>query len=273
MLVFAVKLPLFPFHSWLLNAHVEAPMGGSIILAAVLLKLGFFGLIRFPLGLFHEISVSMAPAVIFLALVGIFYSAVLSITEVDAKRLVALTSIAHMGMCVIGLFIFDAQGFYGAILLALGHAVISSALFFLVGIMYERFETRDINALGGLVHVMPLFSSAFFFFAVANAGFPCSLSFLGEFFIMIGTVKSIGFAPFIVIIVSSVLLLYSNLKMFINICFGTIADGKISNTVSDLTHLELVAVLTLVVYAGELLIFNNVYFSTLYADALTRYIY
>jgi len=184
VIVFAVKIPLFPFHSWLLNAHVEAPTGGSIVLAAVLLKLGLFGMIRLPLGLFLEQSITLRPAIIFIALCGVVYSAVLSLKETDAKRLIALTSIGHMGIGIIGLFSFTNFGFFGAIYLAVGHAVTATALFFLIGILYDRFHTRDITALGGLVSIMPLYSTALFFFLMANTGFPCSLSFLGEAFVI-----------------------------------------------------------------------------------------
>jgi NADH-quinone oxidoreductase subunit M len=146
-----------------------------------------------------------------------------------------------MNLAVMGIFVFDPRGFFGAIYLSIGHAIVSGALFFLIGILYDRFQTRDLSLFGGLVQVMPLFSTALFFFSFANAGFPWSLSFVGEFMVLMGIARQLSLVVFLVLIFTSVLLLYANIRLFMNICFGTMNNNLISNPVADLTHLELFA--------------------------------
>lgn len=151
---------------------MQAPTSGSIILAAIMLKLGTFGFIRYSFGLLAPICSELGPIVCVLALASIIFSSVSSITEVDAKKLIAQTSIAHMNLCVLGLFSFDIMGYSGCIYMLVGHAITATALFYLVGVAYDRFHTRDINAIGGLASTMPLYSVFMFFFTMANAGFP-----------------------------------------------------------------------------------------------------
>lgn len=184
-LMFATKIPMTPLHSWLLNAHVEAPTAGSIVLAAILLKLGIFGFIRYGVGLFYYVALDYSVVFVVLATVGFVYSSISAVSETDLKRIIALTSVAHMNLAVIGIFSFDLRGLYGAALLAVGHAVVSAALFFLIGMLYSRFHSRDIAYYGGLATVMPIFSSFLFIFAMANTGFPWSLSFLGELLVLV----------------------------------------------------------------------------------------
>jgi NADH-quinone oxidoreductase subunit M len=157
-----------------------------------MLKVGTFGFVRYLLGLLPELSIAAARPVSALAVASIFFAAICSITERDAKRLVALTSISHMGMVILALFMFGPHAFFGAVYLMVGHGVTSTALFYLIGILYDRFHTRDLSVLGGLVSVMPLYCSALFFFAMANAGFPWSLSFVGEFHIFVGLAQSLS---------------------------------------------------------------------------------
>lgn len=257
----------------MLVAHVDAPTSGSIILAAVMLKVGLYGIIRFVLGLFHSLAVYYAPAVLALALIGVFYSAVMSIGETDTKKLIALTSVSHMNFAVIGLFIFEQNGFYGAIYMMIGHAIVTSGLFYLVGLLYDRFHTRSIMALGGLAGVMPLFSSALFFFVFANAAFPCSLNFLAELFILTGVIHKMSLLAFFILVISFVALMYSNIKMFIHICFGSIGPNSIGAASYDFTHNELVVVMLLIANCIILMVFNHHYFFPLFADEMARYIY
>ena len=270
-IVFAVKIPLFPFHSWLLNAHVEASTGVSIILAAVLLKIGSFGVIRYLLGLFHLISAELAQHVCFLALFGVVYASFSAITEVDLKRLIAYTSVAHMNLAVIGLFMFDESAFYGSVITMLSHSIISTALFFIVGVLYSRTHVREIIVYGGMAQLMPILSSFLFFFAIANAGFPCSVSFFGELFLLIAIFKKFGLSFIILICVSSLLLLYANLRLFIYVSFGTINDNFISPAISDLGHIELAVSSILFLNAFLMFIKFDHYFYPLFFDYLARY--
>lgn len=151
---------------------MEAPTGGSIVLAAIMLKLGAFGMIRYLFGLLPQLSAAYSLHVCALAIASIIFSSLSSLVELDAKKLVAQTSISHMNYVILGLFALDARGFYGALFLIIGHGIISTGLFYLVGILYDRFHTRQLDSLGGLVHLMPLYSVALFFFVMANAGFP-----------------------------------------------------------------------------------------------------
>jgi len=272
-LVFAVKIPVFPFHSWLLNAHVEAPTGGSIILAAILLKFGIFGIIRYLLGLLGNISVEFSSVTIGVCLFSVFYAAACSITEMDIKRLVAYTSIAHMSLAVIGLFVFDPRGLNGAIITMLGHGVVSCALFFLIGILYVRFNTRNIIYFGGLVQLMPIFASFLFFFAVANAGFPCSIGFTGELLTMVAIFRKLGLPGILIISVSLVLLLFANLRLFMFICFGTVNENYIPVFITDLSHVELFCLLMFVLNAFIPFFYFDHFFSPLFNDALARYVY
>lgn len=272
-LMFATKIPMFPFHSWLLNAHVEAPTGGSIILAAILLKLGIFGMVRYLFQFFNEISIQASPVVISLALIGIFYSSVCAVTELDSKRLIAHTSIAHMNLSVLGLFIFDERGLMGAIYLSIGHVVTSAALFFLIGTLYDRFHTRNLLVFGGLVQIMPIFSVFLFFFVMANSGFPWTLSFVGEFLVLAGAARKLSLLVYLILIISSVCLLYANLRLFMFICFGTINKNLIHNSVSDLTFLE-VYCLILLTLNGFILMWNSsLFFAALFSDNLVRIIF
>ncbi len=185
-IAFAIKVPLFPFHTWLPDAHTEAPTAGSVILAGVLLKMGTYGLLRFNFALFPEASRYFAPFVITLAVIGIIYGALVAMVQPDVKRLVAYSSVSHMGFVVLGLFSFTEQGMQGALYQMLNHGVSTGALFLLVGMIYDRRHTRMIEDFGGLNKPMPLFATLFVFASLSSVGLPILNGFVGEFLIMLG---------------------------------------------------------------------------------------
>ena len=185
-LAFSIKVPLFPFHTWLPDAHTEAPTAGSVILAAVLLKMGTYGLMRFNLVLFPEASKEWAWVFIVLAIIGIIYGALVAMVQPDVKRLVAYSSVAHMGFVILGIFSFTEMGLQGALYQMLAHGVSTGALFLLVGFIYERRHTRAITEFGGLANVMPIYATIFVITTMASIGLPFLNGFVGEFLIMIG---------------------------------------------------------------------------------------
>ena len=189
-LAFSIKVPLFPFHTWLPDAHTEVPTAGSVILAAVLLKMGTYGLMRFNFTLFPEASREFAPLFIVLAIIGIIYGALVAMVQPDVKRLVAYSSVAHMGFVILGMFSFTEWGMQGALYQMLNHGVSTGALFLLVGFIYERRHTRAISDFGGLANVMPLYATIFVITAMSSVGLPFLNGFVGEFLIMVGMWKS-----------------------------------------------------------------------------------
>ncbi|HEV7373579.1 MAG TPA: NADH-quinone oxidoreductase subunit M [Pyrinomonadaceae bacterium] len=186
-LAFCIKVPLFPFHTWLPDAHTEAPTAGSVILAGVLLKMGTYGLLRFNLALFPIAARYFAPTIITLAIIGIIYGALVAMVQPDVKRLVAYSSVSHMGFVVLGLFSFTEMGMQGALYQMLNHGVSTGALFLFVGMIYERRHTRMISDFGGLATSMPWFSALFVIASLSSIGLPLLNGFIGEFLIMIGT--------------------------------------------------------------------------------------
>jgi NADH-quinone oxidoreductase subunit M len=186
-LAFAVKVPLFPFHTWLPDAHVEAPTAGSVLLAGVLLKMGTYGLVRFNLPLFANISQLLAPAISLLAIAGIIYGALVAMVQPDMKKLVAYSSVSHLGFVVLGIFSFTTQGLEGAIYQMLNHGVSTGALFLLVGVIYDRRHTRMIDEFGGLANRMPMFAAFLLVVTLSSIGLPGLNGFVGEFLILLGT--------------------------------------------------------------------------------------
>jgi len=189
---FCIKVPLFPLHTWLPDAHTEAPTAGSVILAGVLLKMGTYGLLRFNLGLFPDMSRKFAPVMITLAIIGIIYGALVAMVQPDVKRLVAYSSVSHMGFVVLGLFSFTEVGMQGALYQMLNHGVSTGALFLFVGFIYERRHTRLISDFGGLATPMPWFASLFVIASLSSIGLPFLNGFVGEFLIMLGSWTSVA---------------------------------------------------------------------------------
>jgi len=189
---FAVKVPMFPVHTWLPDAHVEAPTGGSVILAAITLKMGAYGFLRFSIPITPDASSELAIWVIGLSLIAVVYIALVALVQRDMKKLIAYSSISHMGFVTLGFFIFDSQGMEGAIVQMISHGFISGALFLCVGVLYDRMHSREIDSYGGVANTMPVFSMFLVFFAMSNAGLPGTSGFVGEFLVILGSFRVNG---------------------------------------------------------------------------------
>jgi len=189
-LAFAIKVPMFPFHTWLPDAHVEAPTAGSVILAAILLKMGTFGFIRYAIPLFPVASVQFTPWIVGLAIVGIIYGALVAMVQPDLKKLVAYSSVSHLGFCMLGLYAMNPQGLAGAMMTMINHGISTGALFLLVGVLYERRHSREIAAFGGIAAVVPVTTALFVIATLSSIGLPGLNGFVGEFLILLGTWNS-----------------------------------------------------------------------------------
>ena len=187
---FASKIPMFPFHVWLPEAHVEAPTVGSVLLAGILLKLGVYGFIRFSLTLFPEASLFFSPLVYLLSVTGVIYASLCAIRQTDLKRIIAYSSVAHMNLVTLGIFSFNIVGLEGSILQSISHGFVSGAMFLMIGILYERYHSRFLYYYGGLVHMMPIYSAFFLIFTMANIALPGTSSFVGEFLLLLGIYKT-----------------------------------------------------------------------------------
>jgi NADH-quinone oxidoreductase subunit M len=250
-LAFFIKVPLFPLHTWLPDAHVEAPTAGSIILAGVLLKMGTYGLMRFNLPLFPDISQKAAPFVMALAVIGIIYGALVAMIQPDMKKLVAYSSVSHLGFVVLGIFSFTELGMQGALYQMLNHGISTGALFLCVGIIYERRHTRLIAEYGGLATVMPRYSTLFIVVALSSLGLPLLNGFVGEFLILIGTFSSaVPYAKLLTVfaatgvILSAVYLLW----MLQRVLFGEITK-KDNAELEEMNWREKTALIPLVIMA------------------------
>ncbi len=186
---FAVKVPMWPVHTWLPDAHVEAPTAGSVILAGVLLKMGAYGFLRFSIPMLPQASQQFAPLMLTLGVVAVIYTSLVAFAQTDMKKLIAYSSVAHMGVVVIGMFTFNAQGIQGALFQMLSHGIVSAALFLCVGVIYDRIHTRDIARYGGLAQRMPAYSLFFMVFTMASVGLPGTAGFVGEFLVLVGAFK------------------------------------------------------------------------------------
>jgi NADH-quinone oxidoreductase subunit M len=194
---FAVKVPMWPVHTWLPDAHVEAPTAGSVILAGVLLKMGGYGFIRYSVTLFPEATQYFAPLIFGLSVVAVIYTSLVALVQEDMKKLIAYSSVAHMGLVTLGIYIMNMQGVQGSIFQMLSHGVVSAALFLCVGVIYDRMHTREIDAYGGLVHRMPRYAFVFMFFTLASIGLPGLSGFVGEFLVLLGAFKTNTWVAFL----------------------------------------------------------------------------
>src|SRR5690606_15538282 len=242
---FAVKLPMWPVHTWLPDAHVEAPTAGSVILAAILLKMGGYGFLRFSVPMFPLASQELAPLVFALSVVAIIYTSFVALAQDDMKKLIAYSSVAHMGFVTMGIFTFTVQGLDAAIFQMISHGIVSAALFLCVGVIYDRMHTREIAAYGGLVHRMPIYALCFMVFTMANVGLPGTSGFVGEFLTLIAAFKTSTWVAFLAttgIILSASYMLY----LYRRIIFGALEKSSLK-AILDMGPREIVVLAPLVI--------------------------
>ena len=253
-LAFAIKVPMFPFHTWLPDAHVEAPTAGSVILAGVLLKLGGYGFIRFALPLFPDAAKTFGPAIIVLSLIAIIYGAIVALVQPDLKKLVAYSSVSHMGFVTLGIFMFQTAGLNGAILQMVSHGLITGALFLLVGVIYERTHDRTIAKMGGLSAVTPVYAAMFGFFVFASVGLPGLSGFVGEFLVFLG---AWSYNPWVAAIACFVMILAAGYLLWM---FQRLFSGEVTEFLKGLGHhltdIRPIEVLTLVPLGTLVVVFG-----------------
>nr|YP_010338817.1 NADH dehydrogenase subunit 4 [Glaucosphaera vacuolata]UNJ18767.1 NADH dehydrogenase subunit 4 [Glaucosphaera vacuolata] len=258
---FAVKVPMIPFHIWLPEAHAEAPTAGSVILAGVLLKLGGYGFLRFSLLLFPIASIYFTPFIFVLSIVASIYASLTTLRQIDLKKAIAYSSVAHMGLVTLGIFSGCILSLQGSIYLMLSHGLVSSALFLCVGILYDRYKTRIIKYYGGLTQCMPLFSVFFLFFSFANLGFPGTSSFVGEFTVLLGVFFSQISACFFAAL-SMVLAAAYSIWLFNRVCCGSLKYFYI-NEFQDVSRREFWILIPLVVTVVWMGIYSSIFFTVM----------
>ena len=242
---FAVKVPMWPVHTWLPDAHVEAPTGGSVVLAAITLKIGAYGFLRFILPIVPDAARTLTPFVITLSLIAVVYIGLVALVQKDMKKLIAYSSISHMGFVTLGFFLFSQMGVEGGLVQMISHGFISAAMFLCVGVMYDRMHTRMIADYGGVVHTMPRFAAMMVFFAMANSGLPGTSGFVGEFMVILAAVKVnfwLGFTAALTLILGAAYTLW----MVKRVLFGKIANAHVSE-LTDVSAREFWILATLVV--------------------------
>jgi NADH-quinone oxidoreductase subunit M len=236
LVAFAVKVPMWPVHTWLPDAHVEAPTGGSVVLAAIMLKLGAYGFLRFSLPIAPDASQELSGFMIILSLIAVVYIGLVALVQTDMKKLVAYSSIAHMGFVTLGFFIFNQMGVQGAIVQMISHGFVSGAMFLCIGVLYDRLHSRNIADYGGVANTMPRFAALFMLFAMANAGLPATSGFVGEFFVILGAVQ---FNFWVAALAATTLIFGAaySLWMYKRVIFGAVANDNVAG-LSDLNRRE-----------------------------------
>jgi len=256
---FAIKVPMFPFHTWLPDAHTEAPTAGSVILAGVLLKMGTYGFIRFAMPLFPNAAVAFLPLICVLAIIGIIYGAMVSMVQADLKRLVAFSSVSHLGYVMLGMFALNMQGVQGSVYQMLNHGISTGSLFLLVGMVYERRHTRMISDFGGLSKVMPVFAAIFMIVTLSSIGLPGTNGFIGEFLILLGAFRSktvYGVAAATGVILGAAYMLW----MFQRVMFGEIKNPE-NMKLKDLNKREIATMIPMVLLIFVMGIYPKLFFT------------
>jgi NADH-quinone oxidoreductase subunit M len=236
LMAFAVKVPMWPVHTWLPDAHVEAPTGGSVVLAAIMLKLGGYGFLRFSLPVTPDASHYLAPLVMSLSLIAVIYIGLVAMVQADMKKLVAYSSIAHMGFVTLGCFLFNNMSAQGAIMQMISHGFVSGAMFLCIGVLYDRMHTRQIAEYGGVVNTMPRFATFFVLFSLANAGLPATSGFIGEFMVILGSVQ---FNFWIGVLAGTALILGAAYSLWLvkRVVFGAVGNKHVA-ALQDLSGRE-----------------------------------
>jgi NADH-quinone oxidoreductase subunit M len=238
-------MPMWPVHTWLPDAHVEAPTAGSVILAAILLKMGGYGFLRFSLPMFPDASQALAPLIYALSIIAIIYTALVALVQEDMKKLIAYSSVAHMGFVTMGIFAVTAQGLAGGIFQMISHGIVSAALFLCVGVVYDRMHTREIAAYGGLVNRMPVYAFVFMVFTLANVGLPGTSGFVGEFLALIGTFRVNTWVATLATVGTILSAAYA-LWLYRKVIFGKLEKPSLFN-IRDLGWREVVVLAPLVI--------------------------
>ncbi len=248
---FAVKVPMWPVHTWLPDAHVQAPTAGSVILAGILLKMGAYGFLRFSLPMLPEASHYFAPFIFTLSVIAIIYTSLVALMQQDMKKLIAYSSVAHMGFVTIGIFTFNIQGIEGAIMQMISHGLVSGALFLCVGVLYDRMHTREIARYGGVVNVMPKYAAVFMFFTMASIGLPSTSGFVGEFLVLVGAYRANTWVAFLAttgVVLGAAYMLW----LYRRVVFGEIANDEV-RALKEMNGREIaffIPVIALVVWIG-----------------------
>ena len=263
-LAFAIKVPMFPLHTWLPDAHVEAPTAGSVILAGILLKMGTYGFFRFAMPLFPQGSAFFTPLIITLSVIGIIYGALVAMVQPDIKKLVAYSSVSHLGYCMLGLYVLTRQGVEGSVLQMINHGISTGALFLLVGIVYERRHTRLIKEYGGIARIVPIYSTIFLIVTLSSIGFPTTNGFIGEFLILLGAFKVNKLAAVLAatgVILGAVYMLWMVQRVF----YGEVTNQK-NLTLKDMNFREVVYMLPLIVLIFWIGLFPNFFLDKMHTS-------
>jgi NADH-quinone oxidoreductase subunit M len=261
---FAVKVPMWPVHTWLPDAHVQAPTAGSVILAGILLKMGAYGFLRFSLPMLPDASHYFAPFIFTLSIIAVIYTSLVALMQQDMKKLIAYSSVAHMGFVTIGIFAFNMQGIEGAITQMISHGLVSGALFLCVGVVYDRLHTREISRYGGVANIMPIYAAIFMIFTMASVGLPATSGFVGEFLVLVGAFEANTYVAFLAatgVVLGAAYMLW----LYRRVVFGEVVHDDVK-TMQDVSKRELaifVPIILMVLWIG---IYPKPYFSAMEAS-------